>query len=250
MTLQGSETLVVLFVLMPVVLVALLVWAFAHLVQRGNLPRRTVAVGLGAAAAWLAVWGLVAYSGVLNVWDGFPPRALPALATLFATSFWFAFSREGTALAGALSFRWLIGFQVFRLPLELMLHRAMVEGLMPVQMSFEGLNFDIMTGVSAGFIALSGAWLPLPRWLCWAFNLMGSTLLAVILGVSIVSMPTFALFGPDRVNTWVFGFPYVYLPVVMVQWALVGHLLVFRKLRMTSERARKRFQLVDAAPAR
>jgi len=250
MTLQGSETLVVLFVLMPLVLVALLLWAIGYLVKRRELPRRAFWVGLVAALAWLVLWGGVADSGALNVWDGFPPRALPALATLFATSVWLAFSRTGEALARGLSFRWLIGFQVFRLPLELMLHQAMVEGLMPVQMSFEGLNYDIATGVSAGLIALVSAWQPLPRWVCWAFNLVGSTLLTVILAVSIVSMPTFALFGPDRVNTWVFGFPYVFLPVVMVQWALVGHLLVFRKLRMTSERARKRFQLVAPASAR
>jgi len=235
---------------MPLVLVALLLWAIWYLMQASRLPRRALSVAVVAAISWLGLWGLLACAGALNVWDGFPPRALPALVTLFVTSVWFAFSRTGDALARGLSFRWLIGFQVFRLPLELMLHQAMVEGVMPVQMSFEGLNFDIVTGVSAGLIALASTWLPLPRWVCWAFNLLGSTLLAVILAVSIVSMPTFALFGSDRVNTWVFGFPYVYLPVVMVQFALVGHLLVFRKLRMTSPHARKRFQLVGAAPAR
>lgn len=250
MTLQGSETLVVLFVLMPLVLVALLLWAIGHLVKQGHVARPALSVAVVAVTSWLVLWGLVAHSGALNVWHGFPPRALPALAILFVTSVWFACSRTGDALARNLSFRWLIGFQVFRLPLELMLHQAMVEGVMPIQMSFEGLNFDIVTGVSAGLIALASVWLPLPRWVCWAFNLLGSALLAIILAVSILSMPTFALFGRDRVNTWVFGFPYVYLPVVMVQWALVGHLLVFRKLRMTSEHVRKRFQLVDAAPAR
>jgi len=235
MTLHGSETLVVLFIVMPLALVALLLCAIGYLVRRGELPRRALSAGLVAAFVWLACWGLLAHSGVLNVWDGFPPRALPALVVLFGTNVWLAFSHTGRALARGFGFRWLIGFQVFRLPLELMLHRAMVEGLMPPQMSFEGLNFDIVTGVSAGLIALTSGWLTLPRWVYWAFNLLGCTLLAVIVGVSIASMPTFALFGPDRMNTWVFGFPYVYLPAVMVQWALLGHLLVFRKLRMVSE---------------
>ena len=232
MTPHGSETLVVSFMVMPVVLLALLLWAIRYLVRRGDLPRRAFAVGLVAGVLWLVLWGYVGESGVLNVWGGFPPRAFPVLVGLFATNVWLAFSRTGRALADALSFRWLIGFQVFRFPLELMLHRAMLEGLMPRQMSFEGLNFDIVTGVSAGVIALTSGWVTLPRWVYWAFNVLGSTLLTLIVGISIVSMPTFALFGPDRVNTWVFGFPYVYLPVVMVQWALLGHLLVFRKLRM------------------
>ncbi|HEU5074840.1 MAG TPA: hypothetical protein VFU02_11710 [Polyangiaceae bacterium] len=238
MTPRGSDTLVFCFVAMPLVLVGLLLWALAHLVRRGELPPRAFAVGLAALALWLLLWGLVAHSGVLNVWDGFPPRAFPAIVALFVTNAWLAFSRVGRALAHGLSFRWLIGFQVFRLPLELMLHRAMVEGLMPPQMSFEGLNFDIVTGVSAGLIAFTSIWVSLPRWVYWAFNLLGSTLLAAIVSIAIVSMPTFAVFGPDRTNTWVFGFPYVYLPAVMVQWALLGHLLVFRKLRITS-RAQK-----------
>lgn len=87
----------------------------------------------------------------------------------------------------------------------------------------------------AGAIALVGTWVELPRWVYWAFNVPGATLLAVVVTIAIVSIPTFALFGPDRVNTWVFGFPYVYLPAVMVQWALLGHLLVFRKLHLTSK---------------
>lgn len=233
---DGSEVLVVSFLVMPLVLVLLVLWAVAALVRRGDLPRRAVWLAPLALSLWLVLWGAVAYSGVLDVWDGFPPRALPAVALLFATSVWFARSRVGTALAHSLSFRWLIGFQVFRFPLELMLHRAMVEGLMPPQMSFEGLNFDIVSGLSAGVIALVGAWVTLPRWVYWAFNVMGTALLAVVVTIAIVSIPTFALFGPDRANTWVFGFPYLYLPAVMVQWALVGHLLVFRKLAMTADR--------------
>src|SRR5262245_763282 len=114
MTLQGSDSLVVLSVLVPLGLVAPVLWAIGHLVQRGELPRRALWTGPAATLAWLVLWGLVAHSGALDVWGGFPPRALPALATLFAASAWLAFSRTGDALARALSFRWLIGFQVFR----------------------------------------------------------------------------------------------------------------------------------------
>lgn len=231
---RGSETLVVFFITMPLALVALLLCAIGYLVRRGELPRRAFPIALATLASWLGLWGAIAHSGVLNVWDGFPPRAFPALVALFATNVWFAFSRTGRALAQAVSFRWLVGFQVFRLPLELMLHRAMLEGLMPSQMSFEGFNFDIVTGLCAGALALASTRIALPRWVYWGFNLLGSTLLTVIVTIAIVSMPTFALFGPDRVNTWVFGFPYVYLPAVLVQGALLGHLLVFRKLCMTS----------------
>jgi hypothetical protein len=152
------------------------------------------------------------------------------LPILFGVTLWIGLSRLGLAFAEHFDVAWLIGAQAFRLPLELMLYRAKLEGLMPEQMSFAGLNYDIVTGVAASGILLWRAFAPVPRSLALAFNLLGSTLLCVIVGVSIVSFPSFAAFGPDRLNTWVFGFPYVYLPAVMVQMALLGHVLVFRKL--------------------
>src|SRR5688572_24162764 len=93
MTPHGSDTLVFCFTAMPLVLVGLLLWALAYLVRRGELPRRAFAFGFVALVLWLVLWGLVAHSGVLNVWDGFPPRAFPALVALFVTSGWLAFSR-------------------------------------------------------------------------------------------------------------------------------------------------------------
>jgi hypothetical protein len=37
------------------------------------------------------------------------------------------------------------------------------------------------------------------------------------------------------VNTWVFYFPYVWLPTILVQAALFGHVVIFR--RLLAERA-------------
>ena len=48
----------------------------------------------------------------------------------------------------------LIGFQAFRLPLELVMHRAAAAGIMPNVMMFTGYNFDIVTGATALPLAL------------------------------------------------------------------------------------------------
>ena len=42
------------------------------------------------------------------------------------------------------------------------------------------------------------------------------------------------LFGPERLNTWVAYAPFVWLPAVMVVCALIGHLVIWRKLLLTS----------------
>ena len=128
----------------------------------------------------------------------------------------------------------LVLFQSFRLPLELALHRAHTEGLMPVQMSYSGRNFDIVTGTTALVLGIVMLLTRVPRWVVTAWNVMGVMLLANILGVAILSTPAFAYFGPDRLNVWVTWMPYTLLPAVMVLAAWAGHLIVFRALAQPS----------------
>jgi hypothetical protein len=63
-----------------------------------------------------------------------------------------------------------------------------------------------------------------------AWNLLGTLLLVNIVSIAVASLPTFAAFGPDRLNTWVADPPYVWLPGVLVPAALFGHILTWRKL--------------------
>jgi small-conductance mechanosensitive channel len=124
----------------------------------------------------------------------------------------------------------LVGFQVFRFPLELVMHRAYVEGLMPVQMSYSGQNYDIVSGITAGALAL---WLGrgrVPRWVVAFWNILGFVLLVNIVTVAVVSTPLFRWFGNERLNTFVTYPLFVWLPAVLVVAALMGHILVWRRL--------------------
>lgn len=85
---------------------------------------------------------------------------------------------------------------------------------MPVQMSFEGRNFDIVTGGTAIALALALARADVPRVLVAGWNALGSVLLVNIVGVAIASMPFVHAFGTGQVNVWVLHFPYVWLPAI------------------------------------
>jgi hypothetical protein len=112
------------------------------------------------------------------------------------------------------------------------MHQAAREGTMPAQMTFTGANFDISSGASALLLAVLIAWGRAPRWLVWAFSVLGSLLLLVIIAVALASLPRFHAFGsaPELLNTWVAYFPFVWLPAGLVAPALLGHLLLWRRL--------------------
>jgi len=220
-------------------LAAVILIAVSVLVRRASL-----ACGDGPAAAsalqqrfmtgaglWVAAVGAAAYSGWLLPRAGPPLPFAIMVVSVLAGGVLVARSRVGDRLARGLPLAYLVGFQAFRLPLELAMHRAYTEGLMPAQMSYSGRNFDIVTGITALVLGLVMAWRPVPRAVVAAWNVLGLMLLWNILGVAILSTPVFAYFGPDRLNVWVMWMPYTLLPAVMVLAAWAGHLIVFRALQ-------------------
>jgi len=126
----------------------------------------------------------------------------------------------------------LVGVQGFRLPLELMMHRAYEYGLMPVQMSYSGLNFDIVTGVTALIVAVLVATGHAGVRTVRAWNVLGTLLLVNILVIAWLSAPTpWRVFKTEPANVWVTTAPYIWLPAVMVGLAILGHIVIYRRVR-------------------
>lgn len=203
-------------------------------------PRRRAQVGrlVAGLAAWAVGWAALAASGVLAQIDRRPPpfALLPPL--LVAGAVVVLRSPLGAALARGTPTWLLIGLQGFRLPLELVMHQAAKEGVMPPQMTFgvmgesPGLNYDVVTGALAVLLGLAFFRREVPRAVALGWNLLGLVLLVNVMAVGVASTPLFARFGTDaaHLNTWVLHAPFVWLPAVLVGSALLGHLLVFRKL--------------------
>lgn len=211
-----------------VTMAALLLIAIYVVARRNVLPAAIViaSVMLGEM--------ILAQSGLFQRWDLRPPPFMLIFVPVTILTAHLALSSVGQKLAKGLSFAILIGAQGFRLPLELVMHQAAIEGVMPPQLSYDGYNFDIATGASALLLAALLAMKLAPRAAIWLWNLMGLALLATIVGLALASMPILQLFGPDKVNTWVTYVPFVWLPGLLVQIALFGHILVWRKLRATA----------------
>jgi small-conductance mechanosensitive channel len=222
---------------------ATITWGVHQLPECGPRWARSFA---GAASLWLLATAALAYSGLLQRFDRFPPPFFFLFVGMFVLVVSAARSRFGRTLALETPVPWLVGFHAFRLPLELVMHAAADEGTMPVQMTFTGWNFDIITGTTAIPLALMLAreHSRNPRALLLAWNLLGSLLLAAIIVIAIASFPNIHAFGsdPSRLNTWVAYFPFVWLPLVLVAAALFGHLLLWRRLFATASNPRHDLQ--------
>ena len=226
-----AAAFVALVALMAGVLVAGIHRATAVATADQAGARRTALAWIAGLTVWLALTLALAARGLLH-FDTVPPTMLLLLAVTVIAAVRFTRSRTGERLALGVPLGLLVLSQGFRLPLELIMHGLYEDGLMPVQMSYSGLNFDIVTGLTAiplGLLVLAGR---APRGLVLAWNVMGSLLLVTVLTIAILSAPTpLRVFMNDPVNVWVTQAPWVWLPTLLVPCALIGHLLIFRRLR-------------------
>ena len=230
-----SEPHIAVFVVMPVMLAALLAWATLIAWRRSGASesaarRAAIVVGVDSAA-WMALTWTAAISGILQQWDRQPPPFAFIPIGVLIVSVILACGGVGTRIAQYLPLWTLIAIQSFRLPLELAMHALYERGIMPVQMSYSGRNFDIVTGATAIVVAVLVKMGYGGRWLVAAWNVLGLALLVNVVTVAIASTPMFTAFGEDRVVTFVAYYPFVWLPAVMVVAALAGHLVIFRALR-------------------
>jgi hypothetical protein len=238
---DGSMVLRASFVVLSLFVAGLFVAAVYAASRRsggGEIEaRRRAMVAAALAAVWLALTGGAAAGGALQFTA--PPTMMLLFPIIFALAFGIALSPFGRRLAFGLPIAALVGYQGFRIVVELLMHRAYVEGLMPVQMSYSGRNLDILTGITA--VAL-GIWLALSRResreLVFAWNTLGLALLVNILVVALLSTPTpIRVFMNEPANVWISRAPWVWLPAVLVLAALCGHVLVYRRLATTPRAA-------------
>jgi len=200
--------------------------------ERPVVRARWTAWAAGALAVATGASIGLASAGVLSEFSTFPPPMMRLVAAVTVLTVVLATGRLGARLACGLPLAGLVAFQGFRVLVELVLFALYREGALPVQMTFEGLNFDVVSGLSAlalGAILWRGR---VPRGCVLAWNVVGLALLVNIVVIAVLSMPTrLRFFAAEPPNVLVAEPPFVLLPTVLVQAALFGHLLVLRRLR-------------------
>lgn len=177
---------------------------------------------------WAAIVSALSLSGFSGNFKNFPFNAMPLVGVPLITTIILLFTSEMKTLLGYLSLKTLTQLQVFRIFVEVLLWLLFIQNLLPEQMTFEGRNWDILSGITAllaaRFLLTSKHWM-----IVW--NILGLGLLVNIVTIAILSMPTpLRVFENEPANTIVTQFPFVFLPAFLVPLAYILHLMSLRKL--------------------
>lgn len=173
---------------------------------------------------WLSFCWAIVLSGIVgrNLFPGIPLFFL----TMNLAAIAFAFSSYGKQLS-TLPLSFLIIFQAFRLPLELILHSWVGQQTIPVTMTWTGENLDILTGLLALVIA------PIAnkfKAVAWGFNVLGFILLLNVMRVAMLSSPLPFAWDVHPKLLLALYTPYFLIGAVCVAGALAGHIILTRAL--------------------
>ena len=207
------------------VLLALLAAVWRGAAADGARPAaRAAYVALGAFV-WLMVLGEFVSKGAVA------HAPMPALLVYVGASNLMALavglSPIGASIARGVPIAALVAFQSFRLPLELILHDWARQGSIPWTMTWNGSNFDIVSGVVA---LLAAPFAARSRPVAWAANAIGLLLLLNVARVAILSSPLPFAWHVEPPLLLAAHHPYALIVPVCVAGALLGHVVLTRAL--------------------
>lgn len=228
---EASIALIISFIgLVALVMLALLKSVQVAAQNGGRDARADLKRAAVLLLGWLGLTGALGLAGVFMDFS-FPPPLPLLLVVSLGVTVWLGASRYGAHLAQHMPLWILVGINAFRLPLELLMHEAYLQGVMPIQMSYSGQNYDIMTGASAIIVAGMCFTGPPPQRIVRVFNIFGIVMLINVLVIAVLSMPLpLRMYMNEPANTWVGTFPFVWLPAFLVLTAVLSHVLILRRL--------------------
>ena len=141
--------------------------------------------------------------------------------------------------------KYLTLLHTIRILVELVLFWLFLHKFAPQIMTFEGRNFDIISGLTAPFIFYFGfikRTLPNKILLLWNFISIG--LLINIVTIAVLSAPfSFQKLAFDQPNIALMYFPFIWLPCCIVPVVLFSHLAAMRQLLSTTRKSTANIQL-------
>lgn len=181
---------------------------------------------------WLSLTALLAHKDFFLDLDFRPPKLFPFVGFFVIGGILLLFFKKTRSILLKMPITSLTYLHIIRVPVEIVLFWLFLEGKVAKDMTFEGMNYDILSGITAPFAALFlvgkksksrvGA-------IIW--NLVAMGLLFNIVIRAIMATPYF--FDPnvfDAPNVAVLYSPFVWLPTFIVPCVFLAHIISLYQL--------------------
>lgn len=178
--------------------------------------------------SWCAISGTMAMNGFVRDYHALPPRLIfvvgPPMLSIIVL-FCLPASRK---FIQNLPLSFLVILHIIRIPVELVLWWLAEEKYIPSELTFEGRNFDILSGLTAPIIYyLYFMKRSISKKVFIGWNIGALILLFTIVIQAVLATPYFEVLYQNSPNIAVAYFPIIWLPAVVVPIVLFSHITAF-----------------------
>ena len=181
---------------------------------------------------WMTIQSAISATGFFTVENTLPPRFLLLIIIPIAIIIATLSTAHGKAFVDRFNLKTLTLLHSIRIAIEMVLFWLFLNKVMPQLMTFEGRNFDLISGLTAPLIYYFGIVkerIGAKSMLAWNFICLAILLLTV--SNAILSAPTpLQQFAFEQPTIAVFYFPFVWLPGIVVPLVIFSHLISIRLL--------------------
>jgi len=179
----------------------------------------------GIIILWSAIQSLLGYIGFYQVNTGFPPRfAIVLLPTILLIAW--AFNSKGRQwIKNNREINVSTFLHIVRIPVEIVLLYLFFHKMIPELMTFEGMNYDILAGLTAPIVGLLYIKNKVSNKGLLIWNVIGICLVSLILIIGLLSADfPFQQFAFEQPNLAVNYFPFILLPATIVPVVWYTHM--------------------------
>jgi hypothetical protein len=176
-------------------------------------------------AVYATLQSVLAYYDFYKAYNSFPPRLIFVVLPFIAMLIYGLLPRQVNSIIKTRNLVTSTYLHSIRILVELILYHLFLQKMVPELMTFQGRNFDILTGLTAPIIAFLYQQKKIGNKLLLIWNFVGLSLVLFILINAILSAETpLQQFAFEQPNRAVLYFPFILLPSIIVPIVIYTHL--------------------------
>lgn len=224
------------YLILFIVLLIIILWVVEQAMQKNDIPsstrKRNLGIILGVLFSWLVIQYIVSEIGFYDD-PSLPPRIpLFMILPLFTFTAVFLFWNRNNKVLHAIPIYFPIAYQSFRAVIEVLFYLTFLNSILPVQVTFEGANYDVLLGISAIFVGIYASRETASKKALIVWNIIGIAVIAFAAFTFITSFYFPSIWGGDvKFSAEFLQFPFLLLPAFFMPSGIFMHILSIIQLK-------------------
>lgn len=199
-----------------IVITIYIVYAF---VKSNQLKKYTLSILI----TWSILISTLSYLGVYHYQEG--DKVSRFLLILIPLIIFIVYLIRNKSFYEHRDFRWSTAIHIVRFPVEFLLYKLALEKWLPIEMTFEGWNFDIIPGITSIILVVLLNFKKVNRKLLLYWNIIGLIFILFIFSNGFLSQELFYKnFGYSVPNKGITYFPIILLAGIIVPIVVYTHI--------------------------